>query len=584
MFRALDKLQKDTVPDFKQTLPQAHTFLNSYITVQSDLTKKQLEEKRGPEKEKSISIPKYSFYKEHIVTPAIQQSIAKAEVNDANLYTSIIETPRVFIKPVDYKNHSVLSSKIFMSSIIHDGQVAKPVCLKEYSPPSDLPLKIRVSDVHSQALVLRGGALPSYSFCPELVDTSKGPFALECIQQKYIQIGGKVSDLHYPRIESLERYNSLPLWKDVVIELYNVFYSVPKKTSKIQQKFLGSEILWFNYGTNTYIDRVTEYKKSLIQLTSDIDSHFEYLAFIHLCPNLTMDVSLRMQSGKLLYNDSSSRIVTEIKLVSGKVISLLGTWEDSAKTIFDLEYSDGKHPYMSVPKEWFILGQEPNAPLFSWEGVLGRFCEYRLADKMSLTLSPNTKIIETESKFPYLLQLRNGSRSGFAVVKRNINMNSWRTLTCCFLSSSGQGVLLNFGPCMVSLVGKILRIQWTSATLEKSHSFENILDLDSSTPYLLCIGMKSDLETISPNRLVFAVASISDWISGRVGFEVIGPNIVSFITDNFNPLYNISDSFQLCIGDVTHSANAAIAWVRFFDYEMESVDIVRDCTNSWERS
>ena len=101
--------------------------------------------------------------------------------------------------------------------------------------------------------------------------------------------------------------------------------------------------------------------------------------------------------------------------------------------------------------------------------------------------------------------------------------------------------------------------------------------------YLLSIGMKSDLESISPNRLVFALAPFSEWISGRVSFEVIGPSVISFITDDFNPLYNRSDSFQLCIGDVTHSANAAIAWIRFFDYELESVDIVRDCTNSWER-
>jgi len=585
MFRALDKLQQGSVPTFTNNIPQSHTFLNSYVTVQTDLTKKQTGKgQSNPEKGKSISIPKYSFYNGHIVTPAIQQSIAKAEANDTVLYTSIIEPPKVFIKPVDYSGIHVLSSKMYMSSILQDGRIAKPVSLKEYSPPTDLPLKIHVTDVPSQALVLQGGPLQSYSFCPELIDTSKGPFALECIQQKYIQIGGRVSDIHYPKYDSLEKYNKIPLWKDIILELYSVFYSVPKKAAKIQHKFLGSEILWFNYGTNTYIDRVTEHTRSSIQLTSDLDSHLEYVVFIHLCPSVTMDVSLRMQQGKILYNDSSNTILTEINLVAGKIISLLGIWEDIAKTIFDLEYTDGKHPYKSVPKEWFILGQEPNAPLFSWEGVLGKFCEYRLADKMSLTLSPNSKIVETKSMFPYLLQLRNGSRSGFAIVKRNITMNSWRTLTCCFLCSSGQGVLLNFGPCMVSLIGKHLRIQWTSATLEKSHTFENIIELDSSTPYLLCIGMKSDMETISPNRLVIGVASLSDWISGRVRFEVIGPSVISFITEQFNPLYNISDTFQLCIGDVTHSANAALAWVRFFDYELESVDIVRDCTNSWERS
>jgi len=148
------------------------------------------------------------------------------------------------------------------------------------------------------------------------------------------------------------------------------------------------------------------------------------------------------------------------------------------------------------------------------------------------------------------------------------------------LSSKGQGILYSFGPLSVRQIGKHMDVVWSSATFEQQHTFQNVLALDSTTPYLVFVGMKSDIDIA--NCIVFAVASFSDWKSGRVTLDALGPQVVVFRTEGV-PLYNRTDSAQLCIGNVSHSANAAVAWVRLFDYEMLSVDIERDVDDAWER-
>lgn len=601
MFRSLDKLQTGKSPPIQETIPQTPGYIHSYTTLQTDSTKK-YETYIRPEKP-ALNVPKYTFYTKHQETPALQQSLAMSEIKDNTLYKSIIQPPIIKHEPVNYTKYTILSSKQYMPSILQDGNLSKPVALQEHQT-SDEPLKITSTDVTSQALTLQG-PLKLYSFCPELSDTAKGPFALECLQELFVQLGGSIYNPKYPNEMNKIVYDE-HVWGDVRRLMKHK--TIQMNTLQPMREYKGMEVLWFNVGTNVYMDRLTEFKNPTLSITSELPYHLEYVTFINIRSPNNMTVRLRMNSAKLFTNEMAPSFETFIlKKGSNRIYAV---WEGKTKNFFQLEYSENGH-FKFVPKEWITLCQEPNAPLFSWEGKLSPhgpvFEEYRMPKRMALIHSPSVKIVETDSEFPILLQLRSGAHCGFSVTQQNISMNSWRSITCCFLSASGQGILYTFGPLTVNIIGKHVNIQWNSPTLVMKHTFEHVLSLDTATPYLLCVGMKSDLETIDPNRILIAVGSFSDWNAGRVSLEIkpsefskkaeklngirdlkesdiqLGHQSMTHITKNFSPLYNTSDSAQLCIGNATHAANAAIIRLRVFDYELETIDVIRESRNSWER-
>jgi hypothetical protein len=98
---------------------------------------------------------------------------------------------------------------------------------------------------------------------------------------------------------------------------------------------------------------------------------------------------------------------------------------------------------------------------------------------------------------------------------------------------------------------------------------------------LAVVGMRSDLENIYPNRVTFYIGSFEDWSSGRITTEKFDVQGVTFSTRDLGTIYNTTDSAVLTIGHVSVACNAAVAWVRLFDYEMESDDVVRDVRRTW---
>lgn len=570
MFRALERLQTGSTPPIQEPIPQQVPFLNSYRTLKTDSTKK-YDTFIRPE-QKSLNVPHYSFYSAHKETKEARAAVVKAATENKAIYKNLIEPPLVVIEKSP--NLKKLPGLHLMPSILTDGAIAKPVALRSYKAPKGA-LKVHSADVVSQTLDLQTPVL--YSFCPELTDKTLAPFPLECLEVFFQQSGGKGTGPMYPTAANKAFYDSLGTWGNV--RSYMSGLGAPELIGTLPDRrgprIHGVEILWFNLGTDTYLDRMTEYKVGeVLQLSTELASTIEYIACINIVPPTDMICRLRMDSGKL-YVDGVMKTVFNLK--GGSANCIYGIWEDGLKTRFSLEYSVENSPFKIIPEKWFYLLKEPNAPIFSFEGYKAFFGEKR--PHMMLT-HYKTKLVETESRFPTLLQLRTGHVSGFSTVQRNIRMDSWRSITCCFLSSKGQGILYSFGPLSVRLIGKHVDIVWSSATFEQQHTFQNVLALDSTTPYLVFVGMKSDTDI--PNCIVFAVASFSDWKSGRVTLDSLGPQVVVFRTDGA-PLYNITDSVQLCIGNVSHSANAAVAWVRIFDYELLSVDVERDVDDAWER-
>jgi hypothetical protein len=96
--------------------------------------------------------------------------------------------------------------------------------------------------------------------------------------------------------------------------------------------------------------------------------------------------------------------------------------------------------------------------------------------------------------------------------------------------------------------------------------------------------MRSDFDSRYPNRLTLAVGTHQAWLSGAISLGVLGNNVQSFTTAGNQPLFNKSDSMQVQIGDKNRIITAAmqLGFLRFFDYELDTRDILRDLKSDWQ--
>lgn len=583
MFRALEKLQEGDIPQIQEKIPQSRSFVNSYMTVQSDSTTK-YETYIRPEK-KSVPIPKYSFY--NGPTSDGTQAVIKEDA----IYNSILPHKKYVQPAVEYTKLHSLASRAVMTSALREGNAAKPVALSGSFYPTESLNAIDSTERERSAKVLE-----KYSFCSELIDSSTN-VPLECLQQEFKRQGGTQKGLLYPH--TVEKYNRLT-WKVIRDRLSEVAAGcqssdetlrhdsymaltgkVPLK--KAMRRIPGIEVLWFNRGTNTYMDRITELRRFDFKAEGD-NLDFKLLAVISVPTPMKLQVQLEkdgilfLSDGDQIPNDYKDGICWDIE----KKSRLIATWNgvSQCKMVYS---SCGEKNFKPIPQGWLGLTQEGNAPVFSWEGkTKDDFSEKRLPNVMALTMSPKIKVVDPGIMFPSLLQLRFGSSSGYATVNRNILVNSWRTLTCAFLAFPGNGILCRFGPLTISVSGVRITFKWSTATLEVENTIGGLI-LDGTTPYLACVAMRSDLENINPNRITFYCATFDEWQSGRVTIEKLEEKYKSFTTERFSPIYNTTDSAQLSFGDTLQSANVALAWFRIFDYELTSVDVVRDSRNAWER-
>jgi hypothetical protein len=496
-----------------------------------------------------------------------------AKQADLSVYKALLPHGRYTQPSVDFSLLQTLTAKQYLPSTIIEGSLGSVVARSEYIVPNE-PLKLRKS-VHEDLRTLE-----KYSFCNDLLDSTT-QIPIKCIQEEFKRLGVTINQRIKENIAGFT-------WKQ--IKGFAAALSIePVKTKKKRLFFPGVEIFWFNKNTNIYMDRITSflgYKFSIDD--ADISSIYEFYIVASIVVPKETSCSLRLSSSKsMLYvcdNDQFPRLYDPNlcwKLNKG-YNRIFGTWIGTGKFgEYSIESSPCSGKYTKLDSKLLFLTQEPNAPMFSWEGCDKTFHEARFPNIMVLALSPKLKIVETDSIFPLLLQLRRGAESGSAVLQRPIMMNSWRTLTCAFASAVGKGILLNFGPLTISIVGTNIEFKWSSASLDVKHVFRGLINTDSSTPYLAVVGMRSDLDGIFPNRVTFYIASFEDWSSGRITTEKFDVQGATFRTKNLETIYNTSDSAILTIGHDTLACNVAVAWVRLFDYEMESVDVVRDVRRAW---
>jgi hypothetical protein len=547
-------------------------YVNTYLTVQTD--KQAVPIIKQPN---IVSVPKYSGYNAHQETPEYKAASAAIIASEKSIYDALMPHGRYSQPSVDFSRIAVLAAKEYLPSTFTEGSLGSVVGRSEHIGPAQ-PLKVNTG-VKADLRVLE-----DYSFCNDLLDSAMD-VPLKCAQEEFKKMG-------VPFNQRIRENLSGHSWKEIkrIANVLSLEMS-RKKTKKKVQIINGVEILMFNRGTNAYIDRVTEFTGNAFKmpgLEEGIEITIEYIVVANIIPPKEVSCSIRMTGPKsMIYVTDLDKIPIHYdpalcwKLKKGPN-RIFGTWSQSGHIgNITIQTSPCNGVYTNINPSWLNLVQEPNAPLFSWEGHAKTFHEIRFPNIMVLALSPKLKIVETESIFPILLQLKTGTQSGFATLERSIAMNSWRTITCAFVASVGKGILFSFGPLIVRLLGTSIQFTWSTVTLEVNHNFKGLINLDGSTPYLAVIGMKSDLDGIYPNRLTVYIGSFEDWNAGRVTIEKLGMQGATFTTKDFSAIYNTSDSVGLTIGHDTSACNAAVAWIRVFDYEMTSPDVVRDVRNLW---
>lgn len=116
-------------------------------------------------------------------------------------------------------------------------------------------------------LCFNAGEMATFDFCAEVLDSTRGPYTLDCLQKVFLRAGGQKSGTMYPSPSTLSTWNAYPTWltvKNAIDELKAKtlsqnrriqekaiadFYGIPIEKKTLMTPVPGVEIFWF---TNIY--------------------------------------------------------------------------------------------------------------------------------------------------------------------------------------------------------------------------------------------------------------------------------------------------------------------------------------------
>lgn len=412
---------------------------------------------------------------------------------------------------MSYKKYQQLSENPLLEDAVRIGKTTKELALGNFkqlvkvsSEVNDLAVNFAARD-----LCLRKGIMDEYDFCVDLVDGSPAPFAIECLQKEFRVQGGQPAGIAYPSAKTKGEWDRLGTWKAVKDAILGLATECKSKDDKKQREALvkfmgieretpikqcryinGIEVYWFNRANGTFLGRRTAITNPSFPSFSTggevektgLADFVEYYVVVNVRPPTTMDVRLRLETddgmmwvlnknidsvGTRGFNmDTSTDFIRNWdqaptqhtssqcwKLVGKGPNYIMGFWQETGGWAHSqLFYTDcTQSTYQRIPPAWLSLTQEPDAPMFSWEGMATfqrtyAFREYRFPTLMAITISPKAKTVETGIRsMPLGLQLRPTNENGFAIVQKNISTNSWRSMTVAFFSQESIGQ--NFGSC-----------------------------------------------------------------------------------------------------------------------------------------
>lgn len=298
------------------------------------------------------------------------------------------------------------------------------------TPPSQNGLlHVGVRDIYLK------GPVETYDFCAELLDSTPGPFSLECLQTEFIRQGGQRTGSLYPSQANLTLWNSKKKWLHVKEEIQNLishtlspkpqqrdsamlqFYGVGlgKEPVAVEPQY-GVEHFWFTHHTDitkpttflgrrirqmvSYIDAVTTDPASIVFFTSVIAntrvqaqyrvSSFNGFSLYFNSPMTKVyNNKMVMDATELasLHNGGTAAVNSSLVILTTDVNRLSGyMYYEKGRAYFKLEIlSDEFGPgWKEIPFSNLQMTQEAFAPMISFEiqqnpGIHG--CDYPFCDK-----------------------------------------------------------------------------------------------------------------------------------------------------------------------------------------------------------
>lgn len=558
---------------------------------------------------------------------------------------------------LSYKKYQQLSTTPLMETTLKNGQATASTALQNFVALKANSSMVQNTALNFAArdLCMQQGLMDTFDFCSELTSTTTSPFSLDCLQKAFKQAGGQETGIVYPSQSNLAQWNSFVTWGNVINKINELKQNVNSSREEIQRdamaNFLGIrrtpyelgqigripgiELFWFNRGTNTFIGRrltgglAAQFPKisnnpGEIEKTGLADN-VEYLAMVNLRPLTNQSVKLKIKAddgfmygknkifspidtrgqtldtnGLFGANKDQNPIEHEQKtcwdLKSGGPNYINGYWQESGgAATFELAYSPcDKNSWQTIPPEWMSLTQEPDAPMISFQvDQNDNFQERRIPYFFDLRVTGGQVSNRNTPGYPYLKELKLGSRTASATLMKNMAFNSWRSICISFFASENTSgstagyLLFKLGDAItVRLLGRNVIVSINTATLTATKVFENVIDNTNTIPNYLFINCKRDGGQTQgyPNRITIAVGTYIAFFTGSISIETPGNNMATYTTVGNQPVFTATDSAELSLGDknAVSSAICTIGSVRLFDYQMDSSDIQRDIKNEWK--
>jgi hypothetical protein len=310
---------------------------------------------------------------------------------------------------------------------LHERAISQGVAL---TPPTQHGLlHTSVRDIYLK------GPVERYDFCAELLDSTPGPFSLECLQAEFIRQGGQATGSLYPSKANLPLWNSKKKWLHVKEEIQNLishtlspkpeqrdsamlqFYGVglAKEPVAVGPQY-GVEHFWFTHHTDitkpttflgrrirqmvSHIDAVTTDSASIVFFTSVIantrvQAQYRVSSFngfsLYFNSQMTKvyNNKMVMETTELasLHNGGTAAVNSSIVMLTTDVNRLSGyMYYEKGRAYYKLEIlSDEFGPgWKEIPFSHLQMTQEAFAPMISFEiqqnpGIHG--CDYPFCDK-----------------------------------------------------------------------------------------------------------------------------------------------------------------------------------------------------------
>ena len=344
-----------------------------------------------------------------------------------------IRSPKEDLVYADSSKMPVFQDYMYRPVIGFDRSVygEKNITLNTALKYDKLPGKL---DVTTRDIYLKG-PVERYDFCTELLDSTPGPFPLQCLQNEFIRQGGQSTGSLYPTDKTLNHWNSKVKWLHVKDEIQTIISNTLSPNKKFKENAMmqfygvglgkeplaidpqyGVEIFWFTHHNDitmpttflgrrirpmiTHINNKTQDSGSMIFFTSVIVNKWSkaqyrvsstngYSLYFNSPITRVYNNKITTTTSELasLHNGGNATEVSSMLQLSPDINRLGGFFYYlKGDTYFKLEIQceEFGNGWKEIPETNLQLTQEPFAPMVSFEvdrapATWG--CDYPLCDK-----------------------------------------------------------------------------------------------------------------------------------------------------------------------------------------------------------